>query len=313
MLHQILTVVYILSGMVIMGILAGAVGQKMLVAVGNLTDRVELKITQAVTYLQEQMSHRKDQTDSSVSSYNKALADDATQLQYSPMKAVLSSFTSMAVILGIGTLVYMQLEEEMSPTKALYFTVVTVTTVGFGDIYPESDSSKVFSLFFVPVGVIFFAKAMSAISDVPIRNRAAKLESYVLNQFLRKLTTYDLSSLQRSVDLQDGAPITKNDFCLAVLLRLGRVSPEDLERIEAIFFALDSDRCAHVYMLLWLCLQLVTQKELVGAPIIAHLEKSVSTAQERYVDARRPEDCVNRGFRCAQRSCTGVDKEITAV
>ena len=72
-------------------------GQKMLLAVGNLTGRVELQITQAVTYLQDQMSHKIERTDSSVSSYNKALADDATQLQYSPMKAVLSSFASMAV------------------------------------------------------------------------------------------------------------------------------------------------------------------------------------------------------------------------
>ena len=100
-----------------------------------------------------------------------------------------------------------------------------------------------FSIVFVPVGVIFFAKAMSAISDVPIRNRAAQLESYVLNQFLRQTTTYDLNALQRSVDLKEGEPIRKNDFCLAVLLRLGSVKREDLERIEAIFFALDRDRC----------------------------------------------------------------------
>eukprot|EP01043_Picozoa_sp_COSAG02_P018633 COSAG02_NODE_875_length_16279_cov_199.143078_3_plen_1291_part_00 len=232
---QILTVIYILSGMVIMGVLAGAVGQKLLVAVGSLTERVELIVLHGLECLQERMERGAESESQRI--------DDAAKKQYNPVRAVVSSFASMAVLLGIGTVAYMKLEKDVSAVKALYFTVVTVTTVGFGDIAPESSASKMFSVVFVPVGVIFFAKAMSAISDVPIRNRAAQLESYVLNQFLRQTTTYDLNALQRSVDLKEGEPIRKNDFCLAVLLRLGSVKREDLERIEAIFFALDRDRC----------------------------------------------------------------------
>lgn len=234
-LPQMLTVLYILSGMVIMGVLAGAVGQKLLFAVGNFTENLELIVLHAAKCLQKRVER-------SVDSETKIL-DEAAKKQYNPVKAVLSSFASMAILLGIGTVAYMELEEDVSAVKALYFTVVTVTTVGFGDIHPQSTASKIFSLVFVPVGVIFFAKAMSAVSDIPIRNRAAKLESYVLSQFLRRLTSYDLNALQRSVDLKDGDPITKNDFCLAVLLRLGSVKAEELERIEAIFFALDKDRC----------------------------------------------------------------------
>ena len=55
------------------------------------------------------------------------------------------------------------------------------------------------------------------------------------------MTSYDLNALQRSVDLQEGQPISKNDFSLAVLLRLGRIDQDDLERIESIFFTLDQD------------------------------------------------------------------------
>lgn len=236
LLRQLLTVLYILSGMVIMGILAGAIGQKMLFAVGRVIERVELVVLLAADCIQEKVAKRSADSE-------QAVADAASAKRYSPVKALLVSFASMAVIFGVGTLGYMEMD-GMTATKALYFTVVTVTTVGFGDIHPTSPEAKLFSLVFVPVGVIFFAKAMTVISDIPIRNRAAKLEAYVLNQFLRQLTTYDLNALQRSVDLKEGAPISKNDFCLAVLLRLGRVSADDLERIEAIFFALDKDRCA---------------------------------------------------------------------
>jgi hypothetical protein len=241
-------VTYILTGMVILGVMAGAVGQKMLLAIEKLTDRVELFLTHALSCIQDKLARKAEEAD------DLDARTEATTKQYSPIGAVISACAGMGVILGMGTWGYSTLEsppwnddpeKDMSGVKAFYFTVVTVTTVGFGDIAPESDAAKIFSIFFVPVGVIFFAKAMSAISDVPIRNRAAKLEAYVLNQFLRRLTTYDLNALQRSVDLADDAAITKNDFCLAVLLRLGRVSPDDLERIESIFFALDRDRYAN--------------------------------------------------------------------
>ena len=57
--------------------------------------------------------------------------------------------------------------------------VITVTTVGFGDIAPQSVGSRIFSIIFVPIGVVFFANALSVISGIPLQQRKARLEDYV--------------------------------------------------------------------------------------------------------------------------------------
>ena len=52
--------------------------------------------------------------------------------------------------------------------------------------------------------------------------------------------------LKRSVDLGHSDDMSKNDFSLAMLLRLGKISAEDLGPIEDVFFELDVDRSGHL-------------------------------------------------------------------
>ena len=63
----------------------------------------------------------------------------------------------------------------------------------------------------------------------------------MLHQFEDRFSRYDLSVLKRSVDLTRNDPMTKNDFSLAMLLRLGKIKLSYLETIEEVFFKLDSD------------------------------------------------------------------------
>jgi len=53
------------------------------------------------------------------------------------------------------------IEEGMSLVDAFYFTSVTITTVGYGDVVPKSDAGKVFTVFLLFSGVsIFFYHIM---------------------------------------------------------------------------------------------------------------------------------------------------------
>ena len=52
----------------------------------------------------------------------------------------------------IGTLFY-SLFEGWSYFDSLYFTVMTLTTVGYGDMVPTTPESKLFTIFFVLGGV----------------------------------------------------------------------------------------------------------------------------------------------------------------
>ena len=62
---------------------------------------------------------------------------------------------------AIATVVY-RLVEEWSWVDSLYFSIVAITTVGFGDITPTSDASKLFTVFYIVSGITIFATYLNA-------------------------------------------------------------------------------------------------------------------------------------------------------
>ena len=56
------------------------------------------------------------------------------------------------MLLAVGTVAY-RLFEDWSWVDSLYFCVVAVTTVGFGDLSPTSDGAKLFTVFYIVSGV----------------------------------------------------------------------------------------------------------------------------------------------------------------
>ena len=65
------------------------------------------------------------------------------------------------VALGIGTVVY-HFIEEWTWVDSFYFSSVTLTTVGFGDLTPTSDFSKIFTVFYIFSGVAIVGAALNA-------------------------------------------------------------------------------------------------------------------------------------------------------
>jgi voltage-gated potassium channel len=55
-------------------------------------------------------------------------------------------------IIITGTAFY-HFVEHLSWLDAYYFSVVTLTTVGYGDIVPRTDAGKIFTTFYIMFGV----------------------------------------------------------------------------------------------------------------------------------------------------------------
>jgi hypothetical protein len=59
---------------------------------------------------------------------------------------------SAVALVAVGTIAY-RLLEDWSWVDSLYFSVVAVTTVGFGDLTPSTDSSKLFTVLYILSGI----------------------------------------------------------------------------------------------------------------------------------------------------------------
>jgi voltage-gated potassium channel Kch len=57
-----------------------------------------------------------------------------------------------AFMIGLGTIVY-HIVEKFPWVDAYYFSVVTLATVGYGDLSPHTTFGKVFTTFYILTGV----------------------------------------------------------------------------------------------------------------------------------------------------------------
>ena len=67
-------------------------------------------------------------------------------------------------IITVGTIGYMWLS-NYSFVDALYMTVITVTTVGFGEVKPFTPEEKIFTIFLILTSITVFGYAVSAFSE----------------------------------------------------------------------------------------------------------------------------------------------------
>ena len=52
----------------------------------------------------------------------------------------------------LGTIFYSNVE-GWRVIDSLYFSVITLTTVGYGDLTPQTDAGKLFTIFYILIGV----------------------------------------------------------------------------------------------------------------------------------------------------------------
>lgn len=193
---------------------------------------------------------------------NRALMD----AQYSRMQAVylqsyneelrqlrvdtIYSFFILLFVLAIGSIFMYFMESDWTFDVAIYFSVVTLSTVGYGDVVPTTTITKIFTILYILVGCSFLARTISNIVRYPLILRDYKNEMRVLNQFGKYLSKERIAALSegdsflnefRNLQRKTGE-ITKSEFCLSVLHLMNRVDRKHVAIISSIFDLIDVNK-----------------------------------------------------------------------
>ena len=151
-----------------------------------------------------------------------------SQLLADPLVRFQLSLLALLMLTATGTLVYMLLE-GWTPIESLYMTIITIATVGFGEVRELSSSGRLFTIVLIIAGV---GLATTAVSNA-------------LSLALGPLLWDTLRSrrMMRMVETLD------NHFIVCGYGRMGRQISKDLMARNEPFVLIDADADKHEALL----------------------------------------------------------------
>eukprot|EP00316_Scyphosphaera_apsteinii_P011737 CAMPEP_0119313866 /NCGR_PEP_ID=MMETSP1333-20130426/30696_1 /TAXON_ID=418940 /ORGANISM="Scyphosphaera apsteinii, Strain RCC1455" /LENGTH=420 /DNA_ID=CAMNT_0007318837 /DNA_START=140 /DNA_END=1402 /DNA_ORIENTATION=- len=179
------------------------------------------------------------------------LNGDGTIDYYKPRHAVLFYAKNLlpSVVLTVSVQlissgIYVALEPEWDYFDGVYHSLVTATTVGYGDQTITNQKAKVWACVHMLVSVIFFGEILTTVSVLG-EERAANARR--IKELERELDKHLLmKSIKRAMSLRprvqrDGEGLTELEFVVIMLLELGYVDEPAITPFVKQFRKLDVD------------------------------------------------------------------------
>jgi hypothetical protein len=158
-------------------------------------------------------------------SFTRSLSTPVSHGRYAPVLIAGSQFLTL---IFLGTFFYGHYPgEEKSVYEAFYFSVVSLSTVGFGAFAPRTSGGKLFAVFWALAGVASTAQLTVAISHSVIRHRKEIDGEAVKEQLLK--------------DLGEGGKLSMQEFLFFELVRHGFCKEHDLNEFIQEFRKFDKD------------------------------------------------------------------------
>lgn len=92
-------------------------------------------------------------------------------------------FLLPVLVILIGSIGFMLLE-DLSFFDSMYFTVVTISTVGYGDVHPTTTASKIFGILLIVFGIGTFLTIVSNITQNFVQRGRERLRKQRLNMII---------------------------------------------------------------------------------------------------------------------------------
>lgn len=226
---KIFVMVFIVVGVALAGVMMTKITDWMLETQKNAVKRNEQK---AQEMMQKDLAKLKQNLGAHVSEAELARSLSSKEAQgKSKVEAnpIASALVVISIVVTLGAVVMGQLE-GISFLDGCYWSIVTSTTVGYGDVTPKSDDGRIFASFyaFITVGVMGWAVGQIASSAISTSVEAsAHVEAF-------KLTPESLVQMGGEKGYVD-----QYDFAVAMMLAMGKATQEDFDLVAKRFNELD--------------------------------------------------------------------------
>ena len=94
----------------------------------------------------------------------------ASHIAFSYLKNFIKPLLMLTALLVSGSLGY-RIIEKWTPLESIYMTLITLTTVGFGEVHPLSETGRIFTMALVMSGVLFYGFTVNSIFQVFMEHR----------------------------------------------------------------------------------------------------------------------------------------------
>jgi len=142
------------------------------------------------------------------------------------------SHSSLSILMVLGMIavssILFILLEDMALVDAVYFAVVSCSTVGYGDFAPKNNYTKVIASILALVGTVIFVNGLSSLSSPLL----ASLERERLARKLKKLTGKHKVEKLAELDEDGDGQVDELEFVSAMLIKLGKVSDDEIQELR---------------------------------------------------------------------------------
>lgn len=144
----------------------------------------------------------------------------------------------VVLCVGIGTAV-MHYVEMLGWLDSFYLSVMSVTTVGYGDRAFNSLPGRLFASVWLLVSTLAVARAFLYLAEARIDKRHRMIAKWVLGQ---DMTVSEFLA----ADIDNNGFVSKSEYVIYKLKEMGKISEKDISQICTQFDRLDTGNCGKI-------------------------------------------------------------------
>lgn len=239
-----------LSGLAFLGAAISTIGSSLNKKQEELIKKAEEASRKRIKDIMEGMPHVVKSLTPVQEEHNTTIASEATEPQAMPdlntdnedaqvlgwrataQKTGLSLVPALS-FLWFGGMIMARME-GWKLADSIYYSIITGSTIGFGDLFPKTRMGRAWGIIFIPLAVAAAGDVLGNVASSLVERRQAKVFNEIIN---REITMESLLEM----DDDGNGKVSREEYVQFMLMEMGLVEPEEFDELYAQFKRLDAN------------------------------------------------------------------------